>query len=256
MDVMLDLESLRRHVLRLPVFGAVALVVAASIVLSSAATMVMTVALYGGVAPHFWRYMSIAVAVPTVVAGPVSWLIVRLLQEVDVARGAAMELAWKDELTGLLNRRRFVKLAQRELDRAPRQHRPLAVAMVDLDDFKRINDELGHLAGDQLLRVAARSCVSVLRATDLVGRWGGEEFALVLPDADAATARAAAERVRQAIESACVAIGNGSAARCTASLGVVLMAPAGARFEDLVGRADEAMYEAKRLGKNRVRLAA
>jgi len=249
-------ESLRRHILALSVSGAVALVVAASIVLSMAATQLLTLALYGGAAPHFWRYMSIAVVVPAIVAGPVSWLIVHLLHEVDDARGAAVELAWTDELTGLLNRRRFIELAQRELDRAPRQRQPLAVAMLDLDDFKRINDDLGHQAGDRLLRVAAHSCMSALRASDLVGRWGGEEFALLLPDTDADTAQAAVERVRRAIETDSAAADHGRTMRCTASIGVVLMGTTGSRLEDLVGRADMAMYEAKRQGKNRVLLAA
>ena len=180
-----------------------------------------------------------------------------MLHEVEGARHAAQTLAWEDELTGVLRRRRFIELVESEIKRSQGLGAPLAVALLDLDDFKHINDTLGHAQGDLVLQRAAAACVSALRPFDLVARWGGEEFAVMLPGADEASALAVAERVRAAVARATVAATGSAGKGCTVSIGVVILMPLPpADFDDALRRADEAMYAAKRAGKNRVVRAA
>jgi diguanylate cyclase (GGDEF)-like protein len=155
-------------------------------------------------------------------------------------------LARTDALTGLVNRRGGEWAIAREVARRQRGDRPLAFALVDIDQFKRINDEQGHAIGDQILVDLARVLEAHVRGSDLAIRWGGEEFLLVLPETDAEQARAAAERVRAAVE----ALDR----QVTVSVGVCAMA-ANETSNRAISRADAALYEAKRAGRNRVELA-
>ncbi|MGC8966847.1 MAG: GGDEF domain-containing protein [Thermus sp.] len=149
------------------------------------------------------------------------------------------EQALTDPLTGLPNRRALEMALEREAARVERGARPFSLVLLDLDDFKRINDEKGHKEGDRVLQEVARYLKTHVRKGDLAGRWGGEEFALLLPETDPLRAERLAERIREALASTGIA----------ASFGV-----AGYRgdLEDLFRRADRALYKAKSWGKNRV----
>jgi len=249
-------HSLRLFVLRLPVAAAVGLITAVSVLLSLLGMVLLQTTLGGGFSPDWPIYVAMTTIVPMVVAGPVSWVIVRLLHELEAARHAAQTLAWEDELTGLLARRRFIELAERELDRAHRAGTTVAVALLDLDDFKAVNDRFGHAQGDRILKAAAQACKDAVRSMDVVARWGGEEFAILLPGASLANAQALAERVRESVAQATAAAAVGAGKGCTASIGViVLKRPPEIGFDAAVRLADEAMYAAKHAGKNRVVLA-
>ena len=157
-------------------------------------------------------------------------------------------LAAIDPLTGVFNRRGL------DLVLPEHDERLSSVAMCDLDRFKRINDEHGHAAGDELLRRVSSLLASVVRAADGVVRWGGEEFLVVLPGVEKATALHVVERARKAIEDDAVVVG-GQVVRITISVGVAERHPGETR-DALIARADEALYTAKNSGRNRVELAA
>jgi diguanylate cyclase (GGDEF)-like protein len=245
------LAMLRRLILRLPAWVPVAAVVAISMALSVSLVLLSTYLQYGHWIRNLSRWIGIALLVPAMVATPISWLVVRLVHEVDAAREAALELAWRDDLTSLLSRRRFVELSELELGLNGLRGDSFALALFDLDDFKDVNDRYGHVVGDHLLCAAAKACRGVLRPVDLLGRWGGEEFAIALPGLDSFTAAHTAEQIRIAVESAFVNV-SGQTVRCTASIGVAVTQPQPESFDDLIRRADSAMYNAKRRGKNRV----
>jgi diguanylate cyclase (GGDEF)-like protein/PAS domain S-box-containing protein len=160
-------------------------------------------------------------------------------------------LAITDPLTGLYNRRGLFELGQREIDRVHRFHRPLAAIMLDIDIFKRVNDIYSHAVGDQVLRALAKVCQENLREVDLLGRYGGEEFAILLPETDAQAAEQVAERLRQQIASTPVETPRGPIS-FTVSLGVTIALDGISELAVLLDRADTAMYAAKQAGRNRV----
>ncbi len=175
-------------------------------------------------------------------------------QELSTAYTQMEALALRDALTGLLNRRALQDRAQATLAAARRHQAPFAVALIDIDHFKVINDTRGHLAGDEVLGHVARRLASGLRASDDLGRWGGEEFLALLPEADATSAMAAAERLRTLVQQAPVDTAGGSVA-VTVSIGVAAVPASGiaeARLDMLVQAADAALYRAKAGGRNRV----
>jgi two-component system cell cycle response regulator len=166
----------------------------------------------------------------------------------------ARRLATTDALTGLLNRRAFVEAVDRERARSDRHSFPLSLLLLDIDHFKRANDEYGHAVGDIVLQGVADVLMSVARRSDFVARWGGEEFVVALPQTGEAGARIAAERVRRAIAAATHRIPDGRPLQVTASIGVAY-ADAPWSMEALINAADEAMYSAKARGRNRVESA-
>jgi two-component system cell cycle response regulator len=172
---------------------------------------------------------------------------VRIAALIDDAR----RLAASDALTGLPNRRAFVDAIERERSRATRHALPFSFVMIDVDHFKSINDTHGHAAGDLVLQAVARALTSVARRSDVVGRWGGEEFVVALPQTSEAGARVAAERLRKAIADTKCILPSGETIHVTASLGVASVDCAW-QTDALVARADSAMYEAKSDGRNRV----
>ena len=181
-----------------------------------------------------------------------------MVSQANVELGAALlaveRLAATDELTGLPNRRAILAALAQALVPDGRRAGMVGVALVDLDQFKRINDRFGHDVGDQVLRVFARLATTRLRPPDHLGRYGGEEFLMVIERiSHHDAAGAAAERLRSVIESHdWSTLAPGLAV--TASVGVAVMAP----HEDgtaAIGRADAALYEAKRLGRNRIAIA-
>jgi diguanylate cyclase (GGDEF)-like protein/PAS domain S-box-containing protein len=161
-------------------------------------------------------------------------------------------LADHDEMTGLANRRRFREEVERGVAYADRYGHPAAMLLVDLDNFKDVNDSLGHHVGDRLLVGVAERLQSRLRRTDLLGRIGGDEFAALLPQAEPAQAIRVAEEVLEAVTTAAYAL-DGHVVTARASVGLALFRPGlGIDSEDLQIRADVAMYSAKREGGNRV----
>lgn len=164
--------------------------------------------------------------------------------------GILRELSITDGLTGLFNHRHFHSVLERELARATRYNRPLSLIMLDLDNFKRCNDLLGHLAGDNVLRLVGDTARTVLRAADHAFRYGGDEFTILLPETDLPSALTVAEKLRQEFKARCpyhVSTDRAKAREVTLSLGVAEANPEEGP-ESLIRRADMAMYEAKRAG--------
>ncbi|HSO27723.1 MAG TPA: sensor domain-containing diguanylate cyclase, partial [Anaerolineales bacterium] len=162
------------------------------------------------------------------------------------------ELATSDDLTGLYTRRHFFERGQAELLRARRYQRPLALFMLDVDRFKRVNDTAGHLVGDQVLQEIAALCRQSLRETDLLARYGGEEFVVLLPETDEESAQKSAERLRQLIDERPV---KTAAWPVSVTVSVGVAAYSGFEeltFDDLLQRADRALYLSKARGRNRV----
>ena len=263
-----SIRVLSAFVLRVPRWVSIALVVAVSVALSVGGVLA-ALSTSGDVSPRlFAQSLAIAVIVPTLVAGPVSAVIVELVHALRDEHVGALEAAQRDELTGLPNRRRTLELARRELEHARRAGRPYSVALVDLDDFKAANDRHGHATGDALLRATARACRQTLDGHGVAGRWGGEEFLVLLPGADAQSAAELMERLRGSIADCGVALAGGARIACTASIGVATLRggpvrdaaandpDADATIERLVAAADRRMYEAKANGKNRVAAGA
>lgn len=163
------------------------------------------------------------------------------------------KMATHDSLTDLYNRRALYDIADNELARARRENKPVSLAMIDIDHFKRVNDEYGHNIGDQALRMVARVIADNIRTYDTAGRWGGEEFLLVLPGANKDISMQIAERVRVGVESANIQLPGGKQLRLQSSIGVSTSLPEELpNFDLLVRQADEALYDAKDEGRNRV----
>ena len=173
----------------------------------------------------------------------------RLLVEIDrrlVAEQQLRRLATTDELTGLDNRRHFVERARAAIAVAQRYGQWCSFAIIDIDRFKRVNDQGGHQAGDRALVTLAAVLKANLRATDVAARFGGDEFVILMPLSDPEAARAAAERIRRAVHE------HAAATTLTVSIGVASTRGEQASLEELMARADQALYEAKRRGRDRV----
>lgn len=180
--------------------------------------------------------------------------IMKKLAEIVVEQLELHQIARQDSMTGALTRRGFFAEVEKELLRAGRYERPSALIVIDVDRFKTINDRYGHPAGDAVLISIANACMSTMRQSDIFGRIGGEEFALLLPETEAEEARQAAERIRQMVETTIVQIG-GAEVRATVSLGIAPMPAMSEGVTTWFSEADIALYEAKRFGRNRVVVA-
>lgn len=167
----------------------------------------------------------------------------------------ARRLASTDTLTGLLNRRAFVERIEKARALSVKQLFPISMLLLDVDHFKKVNDTLGHDAGDAVLQGVARILSNIARKSDFVARWGGEEFVVALSQTAEAGARVAAERVRRALAEAKYVLPNGSEHRATASVGLASAESTSWKLDELLGRADKAMYAAKHRGRNRVEIA-
>lgn len=165
---------------------------------------------------------------------------------------ALRQLATRDQLTGLLNRREFERILREEKERSLRFGQPCAIILADLDHFKAVNDRHGHPAGDEVLRQVARRLEGSVRSVDRVTRIGGEEFAIVMPQADATVATETAERLCRLIRAEPVPAGGDLRLPLTLSLGVAVFPADAAQGEDIVTAADKALYAAKTGGRNRV----
>ncbi len=181
----------------------------------------------------------------------------RVIAEKEELQKELERQARTDVLTGLPNRRAFLEAFHRDLGLADRQEQPVAVILMDVDHFKRVNDTHGHDVGDQVLVAVADVLRRCVRQTDVPSRWGGEEFIVSLPNCDAQDATVVAERIRATLEQTPVLTAEGALAM-TASFGVASWSPADGPFDvdTLVKRSDEALYAAKAGGRNRVEVAA
>ena len=200
----------------------------------------------------FWFSLLMSAGIPAVISPPITWLAMRLLLEAEAARRVAERMAVTDSLTGTFNRRHFFVAGERRFTDSMRQQQQLAVLLLDVDDFKAVNDQHGHAVGDRVLVDVAQACMECMRESDLLARYGGEEFVALLPATDKAHALQVAERVRTSVASLRVVANGGATIRPTVSIGVAMLAAASASFDDLLAQADVAMYSAKRSGKNRV----
>lgn len=207
-------------------------------------------------AHEFYQYCLSAIGVALLVLAIVATVAVRraVLAEGRL-RSELRRLAMFDELTGLANRREFFAGLEREIAGSSRTNRALAVAMLDIDHFKRVNDTWGHGAGDIVIRRVAELAVETMRGHDLVGRLGGEEFAIVMPGATANEAMAAGERLRRRIAAERIVLYDGTVIGITASTGVARFVR-GQTADAVIARADEALYAAKNAGRDKVLLAA
>ena len=161
------------------------------------------------------------------------------------------QLASTDGLTGLHNRRHFMELAKREFGRARRYQRPLTAIMMDIDHFKQVNDTYGHAVGDQALKIVADRCRKTVRDIDILGRYGGDEFAALLLETDLDGARIVAERLRRCVVEPPIVIGSGNPV-ITVSVGVAILDKTCTALDTLLVRADQALYVAKQAGRNQM----
>ena len=181
-------------------------------------------------------------------------ILMRDVSDRKEAESRLIQMAATDELTGLYNRRRFFELARGEFNRAKRYSSPMTIFLLDIDYFKRINDEYGHDAGDTALRCIASMMSSQLRSLDVLARLGGEEFVALLPETHQFDAERIAERIRSEIESTAIDLPE-TILFATVSIGVAGYSKEMQDVGELITRADEAMYRAKRDGRNQVCLA-
>jgi len=175
----------------------------------------------------------------------------RLAERASVLKEELQQQASTDELTGIFNRRHFQQLALGELKRANRLKRSLAVVLIDIDHFKHVNDTFGHAAGDQALLAFAKICQKNIREIDVFARFGGDEFALLLPEANYEQAYVVVERIRKAVTAQSIDL-DGKLVSITISSGVANLSDAEETFDKLLSHADQALYRAKEAGRNKV----
>ena len=201
------------------------------------------------------RYdLPIAGAIAALLTPLITIHFIRLSHQLDRAEEEMRRLASLDSLTQAYTRGHFVGLAEKEVLRARRYGHPLSLLLLDIDHFKSVNDRYGHSAGDRVLRAAVDLFQGQTRRSDLLGRYGGEEFLVLLPETDVAGAGVVAERIRAALRKAPVNVGN-LAVEMTVSIGLTGLRPEMQDVDALLAHADAALYRAKDAGRDRVERA-
>lgn len=176
---------------------------------------------------------------------------VSMLLDTIEARAKIANLADTDDLTGIWNKRYFRRYLPQEIERARTFNIPLALLLFDIDEFKQINDKFGHVIGDVVLSELCGVVRETLRPTDILARFGGDEFAIILPHTDAGGAVAVAERVLRRVRALAIPSDEEAAIRCSISIGIAEFRGDDVTANDLIRRADERLYLSKRQGKNR-----
>jgi diguanylate cyclase (GGDEF)-like protein len=179
--------------------------------------------------------------------GLIYLLMSRLIKKLDEARQTIEKIAITDQLTELFNRRHVMTRFEEEFEKVKRLNKNMSCIMADIDNFKTVNDSYGHQEGDHVLRIISHRIRNSLRAYDIVGRYGGEEFLIILPDTSLEDARVLAERIRVRVNEEPV-----NNATITLSLGVVCFQEGDHTLDDIIRRADQNLYKAKKSGKDRV----
>lgn len=234
---------------KLGFWRALVLTVLASIALSHLASLIVSV-FEGGIAEYYPTHIMMATIVPLLVTPWISAVVLYLLVELDKAHSALTVLSRTDALTQTFNRGYFNAALQAEILRAARHDQPLSILLADIDHFKQVNDNHGHDAGDAVLRQLARVWRSQLRTSDILARFGGEEFVVLMPHTNNDGVQVIADRLRKSAEQMQTRFGD-SKIDVTVSIGI-------AQFENnesaeqLLRRADKQLYAAKRSGRNRV----
>jgi diguanylate cyclase (GGDEF)-like protein len=180
----------------------------------------------------------------------VAYITTMLSADIRRAYGHMKVLSETDELTGVLNMRAFTAVAERAFHQAERYARPFSILMIDSDSLKQVNDGYGHETGNRLLRLTVECIQGQLRQTDLIARYGGDEFVVLLPETPASGAVGVADRIRRSMETASLPTRDGVIA-ATVSIGIAGYPNHGADFESVLEKADQAMYASKSGGKNR-----
>jgi len=232
-------------------FGLTAVVVAitvGSIVLSAGISALVHTTIGVPMSGLAW---GVTLACPALIAPTMSWWAFDLVLKVERAHEQLRVQSTIDHLTGIFNRRYFMDRLREEIDRTQRSGTPFAVAFIDVDNFKRINDEHGHLSGDEILRQLTQTCAKQVRGIDTLARIGGEEFALLLPQTAPAEAQHLVERLRASVAATRAKVGE-SWIDITVSIGLTSSSREVLDVNGVLRRADEALYDAKRQGKNRL----
>ena len=192
----------------------------------------------------------IGALVPAIVAPLAAHFVVTMAFEMEQARSELHRLATRDSLTQAYNRRYLVERLEAEAARATRTGQPLAVLMIDADQFKTVNDRFGHATGDRVLQHIADACAASLRPYDLLARYGGEEFVVLLPETTLPQAGEVAERVLAAVAQMKLDMLAGEPLAVSVSIGAAVLASTDSGGAALLQRADVALYQAKRNGRN------
>lgn len=166
-----------------------------------------------------------------------------------------MELSSLDTLTGMLNRRAFLERAYEEIERSKRYNIALSVIMLDIDFFKKVNDKYGHNTGDEVLRKISNNISLQLRKNDILCRWGGEEFLLLIPEIDKESGKKISDKIRLYVSEHPVEIKNGLSVNITISIGCTSLTESDNSIESIIERADHALYQSKRNGRNIVTIS-
>jgi diguanylate cyclase (GGDEF)-like protein len=181
----------------------------------------------------------------------VAYIVTMFSSDIHFGLNRVRLLAETDDLTGVLNMRGFTIAASRLVAQAARYDRPVTVLMIDSDNLKAVNDAHGHEAGNELLRRLARVIQAELRVSDVLARYGGDEFIVLLPETPPEGAALVSERIREEMAAIPLDVG-GAQVRCTVSIGAASLPGDGVSLDAIVARADRAMYQAKSGGRNRV----
>jgi diguanylate cyclase (GGDEF)-like protein len=231
------------------IFGCTLLCVAFSLLITLSISLIL-------IPESMWPSLLIGATVPLFITPSISFLVFRLIADLNLTRRALRQIANQDGLTQANTRRFFMAAVTAPLPASPGRSACDSIVLLDVDDFKKINDLHGHLFGDTVLRAVSDACRLQLRTADLFARFGGEEFVILLADTSPDLARAVAERIRRAIADLDIRNPDGVRVPVTVSLGIAHRADrfrgAGAALlEQALGMADQALYVAKRNGKNR-----
>lgn len=220
-------------------------------VVTSVALTIIGMSLIGVPRAAWWQGLVLSALVPAIVAPLATYAITGLVFELENARIQLHQLAIRDGLTRAHNRIHLFDQLPREVQRSQRSAQALSLLMLDADHFKQINDEHGHATGDAVLRAISDLCRSMLRPYDLLVRYGGEEFVMLLIGTNIDQASTTAERLRAAIADTAMRSGSGAVMHVTVSIGIAELHPEDIDGSELVARADSALYLAKRAGRNR-----